>query len=122
MVVFGGGLVDAVEAVIFFLAFLFAVALRRQGYPGAFGQHLLGLGKIAALFLHNEREDVAAGAAGAEAVPGLLVGIDEKGAVLLAVEGAQPLEAFAGTAELGVLADDLYDVYFLLDFVNNAHS
>jgi hypothetical protein len=44
--------------------------------------------KVNSLLFHDEGEDIAAGIAGAKAMPALLLRIDEKGGVLFTVERA----------------------------------
>jgi len=59
----------------------------RQRHAVFLGQALQGLAESKALLLHDEGKDVAAGGAGAEAVPGLGLRIDE--------ETAEALQGFA---------------------------
>src|SRR5689334_43002 len=62
------------------------------------------------LLLRDEREDVAADAAAAEAVPGLAVGVHSEGRCSFRVERAEAFEAAAGFLELHIAADNLDDV------------
>ena len=65
-------------------------------------QHLECFAEGEVFFPHHKREGVAAGRAGAEAVPGTRMGKDHKTRRALAVKGAQPLVDAAGTFQHGV--------------------
>jgi hypothetical protein len=55
-------------------------------------------------------------------VPALLFGIDIEGGVLFTVEGAKAAEGATRFGQGDMLADNINDVYFLLDVVDSAHS
>jgi hypothetical protein len=76
--------------------------------------------EVDALLFHNEGEDIAAGVA-AEAVPALLLGVNIEGGMLFTVEGAESAEGAARFGQGDMLADDVNDVQFLFDVVDNAH-
>ena len=75
---------------------LFRVALVFQRDAGAIRQDAQRLAELDLLSLHQEAEDIAAGAAGAEAVPGLTIRRDVEGRRTLCVEGTQGPEIAAG--------------------------
>jgi len=121
MEVVGGCLISLKESFLFVFPGV-TVASGGDGNGGSFREEAQCLTEVDALFFHNEGEDIAAGAAGAEAVPALLLGVDEEGGVPFAVEGAERPEVTACLGESYMLADNLNDVCFLFYFVDNGHD
>src|SRR5690606_18787734 len=89
---------------------------------GALREQAQGAGEVQVLLAGDEGDDVAAGGAGAEAVPALAVRIDVEGRRLLRVEGAVGLEVTPGLLQSHALADDVDDVELGFDLVNGAHG
>jgi hypothetical protein len=77
-------------------------------------EDLDGFGKRDAFGFHQERDDVAPGAA-AEAVPATARRRDDEGGGLFLVERAEALVDGSGRLELDVLTHDLDDVGLVLD-------
>ena len=92
-----------------------------QAHPGPLGEQAERLAEVDVFALHDEVEHIAAGAAGAEAVPGLALGRDGEGGGLLTVEGAEGFVASPGLLECYVLAQQVYDVDAALHLVDDAH-
>ncbi len=115
----GGGLVGGVYPLP--LALLFGAAAFRQGHAGAGSEHPQRFPEFDPFSAHDEGEHIAAGAAGAEAVPALPFRRDDEGGRLLGVEGAEGFEASPRPLELDVLADDVSYVQPRLDLFDFVH-
>ncbi len=89
MEVFGSRLIDLVELRL--LASL-GFGSGGEGYPRLLGEKTQRFTEADALLFHNQRKSIASGVAATEAVPALLVRIDEERGVFLAVQGAEPPE------------------------------
>jgi hypothetical protein len=96
-------------------------AARFELNPRAPSQRGEGLTEGEVLSLHDEGEEIAAGAAGAKTMPVLTVREDHEGWGLLVVERAQPFVGTSCLLERDVAGDRFDDVEPFFDLVGYAH-
>jgi hypothetical protein len=108
---------------VLLLVFTLAGGRGTQFDSGAIGTEPEGITELEAFDLADELDDVAAGGAGSEAVPGAATGIDDEGGSALAVEWTASLPVAAGLFEFGdVTTDSLDDIETGFDVVNGGHD
>ena len=119
MKILGGRFIELAEPV----SFLFPLILFRPGRDddsGSVRQQAQCLPKIKAVSSHDKRKHVAA-AVTAEAVPALLLRIDEKRRIFFSVERAQSGQVPPGFLQRDLLADNVDNVGFLFYVFNDTH-
>ena len=88
----------------------------RHLHPHPVGQEADGL-HVVQVFYAADKGDHVPPCPAAEAVEGLVLGVDGKGRGLFGVEGAQPGEIAAPPAQLYIAADDLFRIAAVFQFI-----
>ncbi|MCG3139323.1 MAG: hypothetical protein HDKAJFGB_00190 [Anaerolineae bacterium] len=115
----GGGLIDFDET--FYVRPVARLAM--QCHARAFRQYFERVAKIYVLFFHHERKNIAAHAACAETVPRLRFGKHKKrGRARVRMKRTQPRVRTSRFSQFHRLRNEVNDVEFLFDFVNDRHD